>query len=105
MSNVRTTGLPLCSPDDLFKDNLRSTLLAQFRGNDSPGARNCASLSTRLNSSVVASAKVGGESTVQKKTWRGSSRRGSEVMNPTSIHEDVASIPGLTQWVKDPALP
>ena len=25
------------------------------------------------------------------------------VMSPTSTHEDVDSMPGLTQWVKDPA--
>ena len=35
----------------------------------------------------------------------GSSHRGSAVTNTTRIHEDVGSIPGLGQWVKDLALP
>ena len=35
----------------------------------------------------------------------GSSHCGSAVTNLTSIHEDMGSIPALTQWVKYLALP
>ena len=35
--------------------------------------------------------------------WR--SYCGSVVMNPTNTHEDAGSAPGITQWVKDLAVP
>ena len=40
----------------------------------------------------------------REKNHCGSSHGGSVEMNLTSIHEEISPIPGLAQWVKDPAL-
>ena len=40
-----------------------------------------------------------------KDLGNGSCYCGTAETKPTSIQEDTGSIPGLPQWVKDPALP
>ena len=42
---------------------------------------------------------------IKKQRLSRSSHCGAPEMNPASIHEDVGLIPGLTQRVRDPALP
>ena len=63
------------------------------------------SLPFQLNIHPLISAKLIFLKREQLKNFYRSSLVAQQVKNPTSIHEHVGSIPGLTQWVNDLALP
>ena len=44
------------------------------------------------------------ENGVLIKSSEGVAVEAQQVTNPTSIHDNASSIPGLAQWVKDPAV-
>ena len=56
-----------------------------------------------VGGNLYGAATVENSMKIPQKIKNRSSRHGSAETNLTRIHEDTGSIPGLTQWVKDPA--
>ena len=48
---------------------------------------------------------ISGAWKIGQNIFSGSCHHDSAITNPTIIHEDTGSVPGLAQWVKDVALP
>ena len=59
----------------------------------------------QLHSNVKCSIVINTTELYTHKWLRKNSHCGSVVTSPIGIHEDMGSIPGLKQWVKDRALP
>ena len=82
--------------------------MASTYKNPSPGKNSrqfCGTLSLYYTGETFADLQAYPSENVFKNVKHQSSPRGSAETNLTSIHENAGSIPGLTQWVRDPALP
>ena len=64
----------------------------------------CVLVTVKSKKTHLSNEKTAGDIEQYRLVMVWSSHCGSGVKNPTSIHEDVGSSPGLAQWVKDPAL-